>query len=380
MVTEDKGQSKATQGDSQARRWPGRPRWPGKPRWPGRRSLIVVAVLLGILGLGAAGVAYATYDYSSEYEGKFLPGISVAGIDVAGMTSDEALRAVKSEIGPQLDREITVRFKDRRWTTTPRELGAHGNARSMVEAAMDASTRASFMDRVGIRFLDERVDFERDVAITYPAKGARDLVKKIAGKVDAEPVDAALDYSTGWVEITDSKTGIEVNRDRASWQLRRALRGESDRVDIAYKTLKPEVTSDAFDQVLLVRHGERKLYLYNDGKISHSWTVAVGQPNYPTPTGVYEVTELRYMPTWINPAPDGWGSDMPAEIGPGTDNPLGVRAINWSAPAIRFHGTENLSSLGTAASHGCVRMSNDDVVDLYDMIEVGASIVSTTLG
>ena len=368
MGTEDKAQTEAKSGGWKIR------------RLIGKRSLIVVAVLLGVLGLGAAGVAYATYDYSSRYEGKFLPGISVAGIDVAGMTSKEALRAVRDEIGPQLDREITVSFEGRKWTTTPRELGAHGNAQSTVRAAMAASEQTSFMDKVGIRFLDERVDFERNVAITYPAKGARDLVKKIAGKVDAEPVDAALDYSTGWVEITEAKTGLEVNQSKSSWQLRQALRGESDRVDVAYKTLKPEVTSDAYDQVLLVRHGERKLYLYEDGKITRSWTVAVGEPNYPTPTGVYSVTELRYMPTWVNPAPDGWGSDMPAEIAPGINNPLGVRAINWSAPAIRFHGTENLASLGTAASHGCVRMSNDDVVELYDSIEVGASIVSTTLG
>jgi lipoprotein-anchoring transpeptidase ErfK/SrfK len=346
----------------------------------GRRAAIVLAVLLGILGLGAAGVAYATYDYSTQYEGKFLPGVSVAGIDVAGMTADEALEAVKTEIEPQLDRPITVRFKGREWTTTPRKLGAHGNAQAVVDTALAASEAASFMDKVGIRFLDDRLDFQRDVAITYPSRGARRFVEKIAGKVDAEPVDAELDYSTGWVEIAESDHGIKVDQDKSSRRLRKALRGGGPRVDIAFKTTQPEVTSDDFDQVLLVRHGERKLYLYQNGKITHSWTVAVGQPNFPTPTGVYEVTELRYMPTWVNPAPDGWGSDMPAEIAPGTSNPLGLRAINWSAPAIRFHGTENLSSLGTAASHGCVRMSNEDVIELYDMIQVGASIVSTTLG
>jgi lipoprotein-anchoring transpeptidase ErfK/SrfK len=346
----------------------------------GRRAVIILAVLLGIFGLGAAGVAYATYDYSTQYEGKFLPGVSVAGIDVAGMTADEALEAVKTEIEPQLDRQITVSFKGREWTRTPRELGAHGNAQAVVDSALAASEQASFMDKVGIRFLDDRLEFERDVAITYPSKGARAFAQKIAGKVDAKAVEAELDYSTGWIEIAESQNGIRVDQDTSSKRLRRALRGGGDRVDVAYKTLKPQVTSDAFDQVLLVRHGERKLYLYENGKITHSWTVAVGQPNFPTPTGVYEVTELRYMPTWVNPAPDGWGSDMPAEIAPGPNNPLGVRAVNWSAPAIRFHGTENLSSLGTAASHGCVRMSNEDVVELYDMIKVGASIVSTTLG
>jgi hypothetical protein len=59
---------------------------------------------------------------------------------------------------------------------------------------------------------------------------------------------------------------------------------------------------------------------------------------------------------------------------------LGLRAINWSAPAIRFHGTEATYSLGYNASHGCVRMSNPDVVELYSMIDVGTPIVSVLAG
>ena len=87
------------------------------------------------------------------------------------MTADEALAAVKDEIEPQLDREITVMIQGPPWTTTPGELGAHGNAQAVVEQAIAASERASFMDKVGIRFLDNSLDFERDVAITYPSQG-----------------------------------------------------------------------------------------------------------------------------------------------------------------------------------------------------------------
>jgi hypothetical protein len=132
--------------------------------------------------------------------------------------------------------------------------------------------------------------------------------------------------------------------------------------------------------VLLVRIGENKLYLYEDGKITHEWTVATGQPEYMTPTGEFEVELKRYMPTWVNPAPDTWGADMPAMIPPGPGNPLGLRAINWTAPAIRFHGTSALYSLGYNASHGCVRMANEDVIELYDMIEVGTPIISVVAG
>jgi hypothetical protein len=158
-----------------------------------------------------------------------------------------------------------------------------------------------------------------------------------------------------------------------------ALTSGAPEAELVVRTVEPKESSKDFDQVLLVRIGENKLYLYEDGKVAHSWTVATGLPEYATPTGVFEVTELRYMPTWVNPAPDTWGADMPAEIPPGPGNPLGLRAINWSAPAIRFHGTSATYSLGYNASHGCVRMSNEDVIELYDMIEVGTPIVSTVV-
>jgi lipoprotein-anchoring transpeptidase ErfK/SrfK len=72
---------------------------------------------------------------------------------------------------------------------------------------------------------------------------------------------------------------------------------------------------------------------------------------------------------------------MPARIGPGPDNPLGVRAINWNRPGggdtlIRFHGTPNEASIGTAASNGCVRMFNSDVIELYDLVSPGMTIIS----
>jgi lipoprotein-anchoring transpeptidase ErfK/SrfK len=88
----------------------------------------------------------------------------------------------------------------------------------------------------------------------------------------------------------------------------------------------------------------------------------------------------RFEPTWYNPAPNGWGSDMPAVIGPGPDNPLGLRALNWNRGGadtlIRFHGTPNESSIGEAASRGCVRMFNSDVIELYDLVPSGTAIVS----
>jgi lipoprotein-anchoring transpeptidase ErfK/SrfK len=133
--------------------------------------------------------------------------------------------------------------------------------------------------------------------------------------------------------------------------------------------------------VLVLRQGERTLELFEDHEPAHEWPVAVGQGGSPTPTGTFTVGAKRFEPTWVNPSPNGWGSDMPARIGPGPENPLGIRALNWNDEngrdtLIRFHGTPNEDSIGEAASQGCVRMFNDDVADLYDLVPSGTVILS----
>jgi len=348
---------------------------------PSRRATVILVSVVGALVvLAGAGAAYATYDYSERYEGRILPGSQIAGVNVGGLDFDQAVGAVRAAIGPQLNREIRVTTDGRSWTITPKELGARSDARHVVEAALQASREASFVTRMQMRLFDRDLGFQQDVAITYPRQGARGFVEGIAKSYDREAVEAKLDYSTGWVEVVDAREGRVVNVRRSHRSLMQALRNEEPRTELTVKTVEPEEEGESFDQVLLVRIGENKLYLYEDGQITRTWTVATGLPEYMTPTGLYEVTELRYMPTWVNPAPDTWGASMPESIPPGPSNPLGVRAINWSAPAIRFHGTSATYSLGYNASHGCVRMANEEVIELYDIVKLGTPIVSVVAG
>jgi lipoprotein-anchoring transpeptidase ErfK/SrfK len=341
-----------------------------------KRILVATAVMLGALLIAAAGVAYAGYQFSEQHEGKILPGARIAGVDVGGLTEEQAVEAVREKVGPQLDRSIEVYWRGESWTVTPRELGAKSDARAAVRHALEDSSQASFADKVKMRLLDERLGFEREVAITYLEQGAMGFVKGIAASIDEDAKDAELDYSTGWVEITEEETGRKVQAKKTHEALMAALQEGTTRVQLAVKETEPEKTTEDFKQVLLVRIGENKLHLYQDGDITHTWNVGPGLPEYPTPTGLFEVTLKRFMPTWVNPSPDTWGKDLPESIPPGPGNPLGMRAINWDAPAIRFHGTSATYSLGYNASHGCVRMSNADVIQLYDLIDVGVPIVS----
>jgi lipoprotein-anchoring transpeptidase ErfK/SrfK len=124
---------------------------------------------------------------------------------------------------------------------------------------------------------------------------------------------------------------------------------------------------------IVVDLGDLKLYLYRDGKLVKSYSVATGSSAYPTPTGSYVVTSKIMNPTWYPPNSE-WAKDA-EPIPPGVANPLGTRWIGTSAPAVGIHGTPDDSSIGTYASHGCIRMHIWEVEDLYDRVVIGLPVI-----
>lgn len=335
---------------------------------------LVLAVVVALVG---GGVAYGTHAYATEHDGRILPGVTVAGVELGGMTPAEAETAVEATLAPALDRTVTLRGEDgSRWTTTPRELGATTDARAVVAQALAASESPSMAALARMRLFGESLPFVQDVAISYPQQGARAFVDEVAAELHVPDRDAGMNVAGDTFEVVPEQAGQVLDTDAATADLLAALHSGEDQVDLTVHALEPEKTTSDFRQVLLLRQSQHTLELHQDGQLTHTWNVAVGTSGHRTPSGVYEVTLKRHMPTWVNPSPNGWGRGMPARIGPGANNPLGVRALNWNAPAIRFHGTANVDSIGRDASKGCVRLTNTDVVELYDLVDVGATIIS----
>ncbi len=132
---------------------------------------------------------------------------------------------------------------------------------------------------------------------------------------------------------------------------------------------------NALSGQIVVDIGDLRLYLYRDGKLIKSYTVATGQPAYPTPTGTYSVVTMTKDPTWLPPNSD-WAKDA-QPIPPGMENPLGTRWMGTSASGVGIHGVppSEDGSIGTYASHGCIRMHNWDAVDLFDRIVIGMPVI-----
>ncbi len=274
----------------------------------------------------------------------------------AGATAEAAITAA-------LDRPVTVRSDQRRFEVTAREAGARVDAAAVIDASLAAPEVAP------------------EVAVELDPEDLTDAVAAIAGEVDVTAVSARGSYRAGRVEVTRGRVGQAVSRARTRELLATALREGDDEVELPVTPVQPAVTSANFDTTLVVRQGQRIVELHRGGQLVRSWPVAVGTGGSPTPTGTFTIGAKRFEPSWVNPAPDRWGADLPARIGPGPDNPLGLRALNWNRVGggdtlIRFHGTPNEDSIGEAASNGCVRMFNTDVVELYDLVPSGAMVLS----
>jgi lipoprotein-anchoring transpeptidase ErfK/SrfK len=280
------------------------------------------------------------------------------GTDLAQQAADD----LTPRIDAALDRTVTATLDSRSWTTSPRELGATPDVEPLVAAAFAGETASG------------------EVALDIPDDALAEFVATIASAVNEPARDAQFSWSGGKANITPERNGRALARDAATADLRDALRSGQDTVQVSMVTVRPSVTAATFNRYLVVDQRARVLHLVEGNNIIRTWPVAVGLAGSPTPTGIFQVGTKRYEPTWVNPSPNGWGKDMPARIGPGPDNPLGLRALNWNNNGrdtlIRFHGTPNEASIGEEASRGCVRMYNKDVIELYDLVSTGTTIVS----
>jgi lipoprotein-anchoring transpeptidase ErfK/SrfK len=112
---------------------------------------------------------------------------------------------------------------------------------------------------------------------------------------------------------------------------------------------------------------------YENLKLAREYTVAVGQAGYDTPTGVYNIESKQVDPVWNVPNSDWAGALAGTTVPPGPQNPLKARWMGIYAGA-GIHGTDDLGSLGSAASHGCIRMAVPEVIELYDQVDVGTPV------
>jgi lipoprotein-anchoring transpeptidase ErfK/SrfK len=311
-----------------------------------RRVLSIPALVLALV---AAAPAHAQ---APPPEPTIAAGVTIGGLDVEDLTAEQAHDAVEAAFKAPLQ----LTFGKRAWSIRPVKL----NARAAIDiavthalaaapdtaVALDVKVKPRRIDRY-VRYLEKI--FHRD------AKDARILLRRLAP------------------QIVPERKGVDVRPVRMANAIKRALR-QHDRgpLELIVRYREPAFTRADIGPTIVIHRGARRLYLYKKEKLLRIFKIAVGQSAYPTPLGRYRVIVKERNPQW-DPPSSPWAEGL-GPIPPGPGNPLGTRWIGTSAPAIGIHGTPQPWTVGTAASHGCIRMYMSDVEWLFERIRVGTPV------
>jgi len=345
-----------------------------------RRSAVLLVLLASLVGIGllSAGAAYAAMRYEHAHADRIMPGVSIEGVDVSGMTRDEAIQAVRVAAHAQLSRPLTVTVGHDHWTVSPATLGQRAAVTRAVSRAFGAGQDLGTLDRAWHRLRDMSLGVNIPLDVSQSGTGVADFATMIAKRTYVAPVDASIGITASQDDITmvHAKQGAKLDAAAAKTAIQAALAAGRNHVALHTASVQPNVTDDSLGHTIVVRLNENRLYLYDGFSVVRSFSVATAKPGFTTPTGVWKIYDKQENPTWYNPAQDGWGADLPAVIPGGPGNPMGPRAIYITAPGlIRIHGTTDDASIGRYASHGCIRMHNTEVEQLYPQVEVGDHVV-----
>lgn len=322
-----------------------------------------------------SGAAYGAYRYDAVTSHRILPGVEVAGVELGGMTRSEAINAVRDAAEKLLQRDIEVAVDDQTWHVTPEELGTSADIEAKVDAALSVTEEFSWPSRVFRRLLNRPASRSFELEFAHQESQIDRFVEVVSRGIYQSPVSAEVAVREGEIRLTKPIAGRALLPTRSRDALIHAIRDGEDVVEFAVRTMKPKVTGEDLGHTIVVRMSKNKLHLFKGLRRVKTYPVATGTPGFPTPQGEWTVIDKVENPSWTNPAPDGWGVDLPRFIPAGPGNPLGTRALYLDAPGIRIHGTYSTSSIGTYASHGCVRMFIPDVEELFEIVEIDTPVL-----
>ncbi|MCB0830634.1 MAG: L,D-transpeptidase/peptidoglycan binding protein [Solirubrobacterales bacterium] len=342
----------------------------------GRKTQVAIIAIVVLL-LGGAVAAYA---YDGAQKDTIADGVTVAGVDLSGMNSEEATQALTNQVLAPQRKPVTVTFRKQKFRLPAKQLKIRANVQQAVDQALEESRSGSLPTRVFREITGGEVQATVPVKVSYSQKAVNQFVKKVADGIVQEPVDASVAAGPDSLSVVKSKNGYKLRDNLLTEQLNKLLdSGQGTRTLVAkVNVTKPSVTTaevaEKYPTYLTLDRSTYTLTLWKNLNKVKSYTVAVGQQGLETPAGTYSIQDKQVDPVWTVPN-SAWAGDMAGEVVPGgtAENPLKARWMGIFDGA-GIHGTDDTGSLGSAASHGCVRIAIPDVIDLYDRVDVGTPI------
>jgi lipoprotein-anchoring transpeptidase ErfK/SrfK len=323
-----------------------------------------------LIGFGAAAVVlvlivagFVVVDAAQD--DTIADGVRVAGVDVGGMARDEAGKLIERRLAGTTDKPVAVMFNDTHYVLR----AAVAKARIDVDATLDAALDAG--------------DDGGTVAprVTYARAAVEDFAGRIAKRIDRPARDADIAWRDGKLDRTRARKGVAVNQAALVARLVRVMAAPvpERRVEVPVRvTERPDRTFEdlakRYPAVIAVDRDAKVLRLYEHLKLTKRFKIAVGKAGLETAAGRYKIQEKIVNPDWHVPD-SAWAGDLAGQTIPYGDpqNPLAARYMGFH-DGQGIHGTADLASLGTAASHGCIRMSVPSVKVLFKQVKVGTPV------
>jgi lipoprotein-anchoring transpeptidase ErfK/SrfK len=302
-------------------------------------------------------------------EPRIPAGVSAAGTDVSGLTLPEAAGRLYEAHGFAVGKPLSTHVAGRKFAVNPGDLGFVYDVNKTARRAYNAGV-APHTGPV-------------DVALytTYDAKKLTEYANKVASTVKKDPRDARVDIGLRRIGKVSSKDGRMVDAAALATAVGATLGDPKASRILApkLKVVRPKVTTaglaKAYGTIVTIDRGNFKLRLFKGLKLSKTYGVAVGMAAYPTPTGRYTISNKAVNPAWTAPN-SPWAGAYANEVVPGgsAENPLKARWMGI-VNGVGIHGTGAPGSIGSRASHGCIRMTVPDVVDLFPRVPVGSPVL-----
>ncbi len=335
-------------------------------------------ILVAVLVLLLIGGAVAAYAYDSSREDQIAKGVTIAGVDVSGMDAQEAQRHVAAQLKPALEQPVRVDFRRQSFVLSAERARVRADVAGMVDEALSESRDGNILSRVARDLTGEEERAQVGARVSYSPEAVMRLVRRVKRRVDRPARDATIEFPT--VVTVKEQNGLRVDGAALRQRVEQALSvpGVDRVVETPARIIRPKVTqaelAQKYPSLLVVDRGSFALRHYKNLKLQREYIVAIGAVGFDTPVGMYHIQNKAVNPAWSVPN-SAWAGSLAGTVVPGgtPENPLKARWMGIYDGA-GIHGTDQVGTLGTAASHGCVRMAIPDVIELYDQVPVGAPI------
>lgn len=343
-----------------------------------RRRLIWGAVTLTALAVVVNAGAAAVYLYDASRADVVARGVTIAGVDVGGLSARSAQIKLERLLVPRLERTLVLQYGRRHFAVNPRSGSFEVEIERMVEDAIAASRRGTILTRFVRDVRGGSVRAQIPLETAYSADWVTRLTRNVAAAINRPPHAARVVPHPRRITIDRSRPGVMLRRDAFRRELLRRLAdpGATRSITIPTHPVRPAVTTAQlarrYPVYLLVSRENFQLRIFKRLKLYKTYPIAVGQAGLETPAGLYRINDKQVNPSWHVPN-SPWAGDLAGRVIPPPASPLKARWMGFYNGA-GIHGTDQIYSLGSAASHGCVRMAIPDVIELYDLVPMGTPI------